>query len=150
MEKVPFYVELGEHIEEAKTFNLQDYDGQYPNIHWVIARNMLDQFSEFERNLIINHRCGQIKRAFDHALNYLQEKGLIVYRSRGKGKRNIEFISTDPDYSDCQALDFSRQKNNIQSSVKSFAKKVELMHPKQAPLIASEAKRFNNKLIGLD
>jgi len=149
-EKVPFYVELADHVETVETFDMNDNSGQYPNIHWIIARSMLEEFSEFDRHQLLTHRAGQVRRAFVHAMNHLQQKGVIVYRSRGKGKRNIDFISLDPNYANCKALDFNRQKNNIQSRVESFSEQVQLMHPDQASLITSEAKRFNNKLIGLD
>jgi len=148
-QEVPFYVELAEHIKEVRTFDLDQNDGQYPTIHWMIARSMLDDLSEFNRTLILPAQAGQVKRSFVHALNFLKEQGIIVYRSRDNGKRNIKFMSLDSDYKACQKLDFNRQTDNIQSKVESFAENVKLMHPEQAPLITSEAARFNNKLLSM-
>jgi len=147
--QIPFYVELAEHIQAIGTFDLTINEGQYPNIHWVIARSMLEGVSEFDRHQLLSYRYSQVRTAFNPALNYLKDQGIIVYRSRGNGKRNIEYISTDPKYNGCKELDFNRQLNNIQSKVESFADNVKIMHPDQVPLIESEAKRFNNKLLSV-
>ena len=146
----PFYLELAEHIQEVGTFNLSENEGQYPNIHWLIARSMLEDFSEFDRHQLLTYRAGQVKRAFDYAINYLKENRVMVYRSRGDGKRNIEFLSTDPQYANCKEWDFSRQKNNIQAKVESFSGNIRLMHPDKSHMIESEAKRFNNRLLAID
>ena len=145
----PFYLELAEHIQEIGTFDLNENEGQYPNIHWLIARSMLDDFSEFDRHQLLTYRAGQVKRAFEHALSYLKQQGIIVYRSRGDGKRNIEFISTDPNFEDCKAWDWRRQKSGIQSRLESFSDNVRTMHPDKVPMIAAETKRFNNKLLSM-
>lgn len=149
-EKLPFYVELADFIREKGTFDLTQNEGQYPTIHWIIARKMLEDFSEFDRHQLLTYRTSQVKACFENAIAHLQSMGTIVYRSRGRGKRNIKFISTNPNYEDCQELDFKRQTTNLQNRVLSFQSNLKKMHPEKRPLIESETRRFGNKLLSLD
>ena len=145
-ERIPFYVELADHIEENKTFNLSEDSGQYPTIHWLIARSMLDGLSEFDRHQLLTHTASKVKACFENAIAHLQDRGVIVYRSRGLGKRNISFITTDPKYNDGQKLDYRRQTNNLSNTVNAYINNVKKMHPDKIQMVDS-AKRFGTKLI---
>lgn len=148
--KVPFFIDLADHIREKGVFDLENDRGQYPTIHWVIARSMLDGLSEFDRHQLLTHTVSKVKGCFENAISYLRDQGIVFYRSRGIGKRNIQFISTDPHYKNCQEYDFKRQTKNVTDTVLSYQQNIRKMHPDMLPLIESEAKRFSNKLISLE
>ena len=143
---VPFYVELAQHISEKETFSLLNNEGQYPTIHWVIARSMLEDFSEFDRHQLLTHKAGQVKRSLEAAINYLQDNNIVVYKSIGANKRNIEFVTTDPDYKHARDKDFRRRTNNLKKHLGSFKKHVPKLHSDKAHLVIPDTKRLGTTL----
>jgi len=146
MHKEPFYEKLGNHIEQQKTFDMRSDTEGYPTIHWIIARSLLGDYTEFERYQLLSGYVTNVKNNLTVGIAYLEEKGIMVYRSIPKGKKNIQFLTTDPEYKEAKALDFDRQTNRMLNNLKAYGGNVMLKHPDRLHLIGSDTKRLTNKL----
>jgi len=146
MAKEPFYKRLWDHIESQVTFDMRGDTEGYPTIHWIIARSLLSDYPEFERFQLINSYVTNVKNNFNSALSYGESQGIVVYRSIPKGKKNIQFITTDPNYMEARDLDYERQKNRIVIGLKSFNDNMRLKHPDKLSIVGGETKRLTNKL----
>ena len=146
MAKEPFYKKLGDHIEGQITFDMRGDTEGYPTIHWIMARSLLSDYPEFERFQLINSYVTNVKNNLNSALAYLESKDIMVYRSIPKGKKNIQFITTDPNYMEARDLDYERQKNRVLIGLKSFNSNMKLKYPDKLSTIGGETKRLTNKL----
>lgn len=144
--KEPFYKRLGDHVEQQVTFDMKGDTEGYPTIHWLIARTLLRDYTEFERYQLLGSYVANVKTNLNHAINYLEEKGINIYKSIPKGKKSIEFITIDPDYRDARARDYHRSVNRTLGVLKSFGNTCELKHGDRLAVVGSETKRLTNKL----
>lgn len=144
--KVSFYKRLGDHIEQQITFDMKGDAEGYPTIHWIIARTLLGDYTEFERYKLLESYVANVKNNLNHAIMYLEDKGINIYKSIPKGKKNIQFITTDSNYRDARARDYHRSVNRTLGVLKSFGSAVELKHDDRLAVVGSETKRLTNKL----
>lgn len=145
-EKVTFYKRLGDHIEQQITFDMKGDTEGYPTIHWIIARTLLADYTEFERYQLLGSYVANVKTNLNHAIAYLEDKGIYVFKSIPKGKKNIEFLTIDPEYRDAKARDWHRAVNRTLGVVKSFGNTNELKHDDRLAVVGGETKRLTNKL----
>jgi len=145
-EKKPFYKKLADHIEEQATFDMRSDTEGYPTIHWIIARSMLSDRTEFERHQMLNSYVTNVKNSLSISIDYLEKLGVFTYRGIPKDTKRIQFLTIDKDYMEAEQHDYDRQKNRLTIGLKSFERAIKLKYPDKAAIVGSDTKRLTNKL----
>lgn len=101
-EKFSWYKKIAAAILSVKTFDLDEDEGGYPTIHYLIANFMLKDLTEYMRVTNLGHYAGMVSRNIDQACSYIEDKGIPVYRVIEPGKRNISCVTLDPAYRDAK------------------------------------------------
>lgn len=101
-EKFSWYKKIAAAILSVKTFDLDDDEGGYPTIHYLIANYLLKDLTEYMRVTNLGHYAGMVSRNIDQACSYIEDKGVPVYRVIEPGKRNISCVTLDPVYRDAK------------------------------------------------
>lgn len=105
--------------DEAASFDLDTDDRQYPTIHWLIARYMLDGLPEYRIVDQLREDQGMVSRYLDVAIAKLMEKRRPVYKiieKGGKG-RNICCLTLRPDYKNAKLATYERQQQLADRSI---------------------------------
>lgn len=111
-------IEGGQDDEKA-SFDLDTDDRQYPTIHWLIARYMLEGLPEYRIVDKLREDQGMVSRYLDMAIAKLMEGGRPVYKIIEKGGqgRNICCVTLRPNYKDAKAATFQRRQQLADRSV---------------------------------
>lgn len=105
--------------DEAASFDLDTDDRQYPTIHWLIARYMLEGLPEYRIVDQLREDQGMVSRYLDVAIAKLMEKRRPVYKiieKGGKG-RNICCLTLRPNYKNAKLATYERQQQLADRSV---------------------------------
>ena len=146
MAKVPFREQLALHLKDVGTFDMESDSEGYPTIHWLIARSMLADFKEYDRMMLLASYAKQVKNSLQGAFDILESLGINHYRSIETGKKNIRYITVNPDYRDAKNRDYKRQTSRMVRNVKSYGNNVIKNNPELALEIRPEIRRLTNKL----
>jgi len=113
--KIPKYKEIASAIVRMKTIDISKDDGGYPTIHWMIASEMLDNSSDYDRARLLSSYAGMVKRNFSYSLSYLIEEcctPVYVFKDEGKNGRNTACVTTDKEYMNAYELNYRRTRRH--------------------------------------
>jgi len=150
--KVPFNEELAECIQEEITFDLTRDSNGYPTLQHLITSRVLKNENEYNKMILFPSTLTKVRNGLQGALDLLQSAGIIHYRKIGGvidgkvNKKNLIYLTIDPNYKEASQEDFFRRVNNVKQSVASFQANVQLIHSDRFNEIGSEVKRLENKL----
>lgn len=108
--------EAKQNSDMAASFDLELDDGQFPTIHWLIAKFMHEGDPEYMIVKEIQNSQGMIQRNIDDAIAKMLERGTPVFKimetSRtkpGQPGRNIRCITLRPNYKDAKLATIERR-----------------------------------------
>lgn len=131
----------GAESDAAASFDLELDKGQYPTIHWLIAKWILRDASEYIMVDKLGTVQGMVNRNLDRAVEQLIEGGVNVYKvmeNGGKG-RNISCLTLRPWYKNAEEVNGNRLVKRIESGVSSALRRAELTCPDRLNLMVDHA-----------
>ena len=133
MEKTPFYKQVASSIQN--TFDLKTDTGGFPNIHWLIGKEMLKNESDFYQQKYLSMTVKKIKTCLHHAIRYLGGKGISIYTYIPSKGKKIIFLTNDPEYKKAKEKDYIRSARKVTQQVNSFGTNIKLRHEDKLPLL---------------
>jgi hypothetical protein len=141
----PWYIVIGDALDETITFDLDEDTGGWTTIHHVIAKHLLSDHNEMDTHVLMDSYVGMIKRNLYQAKDYVETSlKKPVYISKLDGK-NIRCITLDPEYKHAKDRNYSRICKNISNSLKTYMRQTSISAPEQYKEIA----RRSNNLVAL-
>ena len=151
-EKVPFNEELAECFKQEITFDLSKDVNGYPTIQHLIVSRVLKDENDYNKMILFPSYLTKVRNNLQSALDLLQNAGVLHYRKVGGvigekvNKKNIIYITIDPNYKEASKEDFWRRTDNVKKALGSFKTNSQLIHPERFAIIGGETKRLENKL----
>lgn len=105
-----FFKEVAKAISQ-NTFDYEEAEGGWPDISWLIANHLLNEFDEFSKHKLRDSMVGRIKQCLPHSIDYCEhDLGVKIYRgytADGVG-RKLAFITPEPAYKNSKDKDYER------------------------------------------
>ena len=115
-----------------QTFDLDESDGGWPDVNWLIANELLRDYDDFIRHKSIDGMVAQIKNCLCHSIDYCENTLRVnLFRGNteaGKGKR-IAFITPDPEYKRAKEQDYQRMWRRLERQIIKSTRDVERRLP---------------------
>jgi hypothetical protein len=124
---------------QDRTFDLSTDSGEWPTVHYLIAKHILRNYSDYEVHLRLELFANKISKNFHNSVNYLLDEGVSVYVIKLEGERNITAVTTDPAYRDAEAREVSRVIRNMQKHIAANVRHMELVNPELGAKIKRRA-----------
>jgi len=146
MKKASFKEKIQNAIVEQEIFDLETDTEDYPTIHYLIARHLLDDQPEYIIMRQLDMYQGMVKRNLDTAISDLADSGIAVYKvfehAKGKGDigKNISCITTKPDYRDAKERHFQKIRKRMLQHINAAKRNVSLTAPEYSQMLLNDGK----------
>lgn len=124
---------MGESSDAEACFDTDLDRGQFPTIHWIIAKWMLRDASEYVMVDKLQTYMGMVKRNIEPAINRLIDGGVKVYKiiENGGEGRNISCITLRPWYKNASEANGNRIEKRLLAAVANGFSSAETMCPEK-------------------